>query len=328
MRHWLVRCWRWAHIDWVWTATNFRKADIAIFHEFAPPPGGGGHQFLRALWGEFERRGLRVENNRISRTTRACLFNSFNFDLKRLRRLYRAGCRMVHRVDGPIDVYRGRDEGNDQYIWQMNQEFAEATIFQSQYSLQKHIELGLCFKDPCVIMNAPDPCIFHPHGRITFDRDRKVRLISTSWSDNPNKGAPTYKWLESHLDWNRFEYTFVGRSPLQFERIRMLSSVPSARLAELFRQHDVFVTASRYDPCSNSLLEALACGLPAIYLRSGGHPEIVGEAGFGFQHEEEVPELLNQLVDEYETCQAHISVPSLAEVADRYLNVMRIAFTR
>ena len=31
-------------------------ADIALFHEFAPPRTGGGHQFLRALVAELERR--------------------------------------------------------------------------------------------------------------------------------------------------------------------------------------------------------------------------------------------------------------------------------
>jgi hypothetical protein len=94
---------------------------VAIFHEFSPPPGGGGHQFLRALWDEFEQRGLRIENNVISATTQACLFNSFNFDFDRLRHFQKAGCRMVHRVDGPIGVYRGRNDGSDQRIWQINQ---------------------------------------------------------------------------------------------------------------------------------------------------------------------------------------------------------------
>jgi hypothetical protein len=28
------------------------RADLALFHEFAPPPTGGGHQFLRAPLGE------------------------------------------------------------------------------------------------------------------------------------------------------------------------------------------------------------------------------------------------------------------------------------
>ena len=66
-----------------------------LFHEFAPPPSGGGHQFLRALVRELEGRGLAVEPNRISGGTPACLFNSFNFDFRRLRRFARTG-----RADG------------------------------------------------------------------------------------------------------------------------------------------------------------------------------------------------------------------------------------
>ncbi|MBD1835579.1 glycosyltransferase family 4 protein [Cyanobacteria bacterium FACHB-472] len=301
---------------------KFRSADVSIFHEFSPPPGGGGHQFLRTVWGEFERRGLRVENNTISATTRACLYNSFNFDFDRLQQLHREGCRMVHRVDGPIGVYRGLDDGSDRYIWQINQELADATIFQSQYSLHKHLELGLKFKSPSVIMNATNPPIFHPHGRIAFDRNRKIRLISTSWSDNPNKGASAYKWLEEHLDWERFEYTFVGRSPIQFDQIQMLPPVLPEHLAELRRQHDIYITASRHECCSNSLLEALSCGLPAIYVKSGSNAEIVGKAGFGFESPEEIPALLNQLVDEYEYRQGQIAIPTIEEVVDRYLAIM------
>src|SRR5919206_4267673 len=55
-------------------------ADVSVFHEFHEPPYGGGNQFLLALVGEWERRGLRVEANRVSGAPRACLYNSFNFD--------------------------------------------------------------------------------------------------------------------------------------------------------------------------------------------------------------------------------------------------------
>jgi glycosyltransferase involved in cell wall biosynthesis len=96
----------------------------------------------------------------------------------------------------------------------------------------------------------------------------------------------------------------------------------SYQLADLLRQHDVYITASRHDPCSNSLLEALSCSLPALYLNSGGHAEIVKEAGCGFSSHEEIPELLNDMVDDYGSYQAKISVPSLSEVARQYLTIM------
>jgi len=306
-----------------WLRSRRGGADLAVFHEFVPPPYGGGNQFLLALVGELERRGLAVEVNRISGRTPACLYNSFNFDFTRLRRFARNDCRMVHRVDGPIGVYRGFDDGSDRRIAEINRELADATIVQSRFSLDKHRELGIELRSPVVIPNAVDPAIFHPPERREPVRGRRVRLISSSWSDNPNKGAETLAWLERNLDWSRYEMTFVGRSPVAFQRIRALGPVPSTQVAELLRAHDVYVAPSRNDPCSNALLEALACGLPAVYLRSGGHPELAGEGGLPFAAPEELPAVLDRLVEELEERRAAIRVPALAEVADRYLEVLR-----
>lgn len=306
-------------------AAPFRHCDIAIFHEFAPPPAGGGHQFLRALKREWERRGFRVEVNSVSGTTRACLLNSFNFDADRFRFLRRAGCRTVHRVDGPLAVYRGMDDGTDRRIAEWNREFAEGTIFQSRFSLEAHAKLGLVFRDPVVISNAADPEIFFPPERRSNPEGRKLRVISASWSDNRNKGAETYEWLDRNLDFSRVEYTFVGRLPTAMQNIRVVSPVPSLELADLLRGHDVYLTASRNDPCSNSLIEALSCGLPAIHLKSGGHPEIAGEAGLGFEKAEDVPALLDRMAAEIEDFRRKICVPRIEDVADRYLAVLGLA---
>ena len=302
----------------------FTSADLSIFHDFEPPPTGGGHQFLRAFIWQAEMNGLKIENNRISRTTRACLFNSFNFAEDRLSHMYRKSILYVHRVDGPIDVYRGRDEGVDRSICAVNQKFANKTIFQSRYSLEKHLELGMTFKNPIVIMNAADPGIFNPLGRLVFSSNRKIRLIASSWSDNLNKGAAVYQWLDEHLDWDRYEMTFVGRSPITFKNIQMLPAVDTHGMADLFRRHDMYITASRHDPCSNSLIEALSCGLPAVYLRSGGHPEIVGQAGLGFESAEEIPGLLKQVSDAYEAFQSRISVLSIEKISEEYLKVLEL----
>lgn len=307
-----------------WGSGMFRRSDLSLFHEFEPPPTGGGHQFLRAFWRQAEEHGLRVENNTISHTTRACLFNSFNFREDRLSRLWRKSVLYVHRVDGPVDVYRGRKDGVDKNILAVNRRFADRTIFQSHYSLEKHLELGLQFRDPVVIMNAVDPAIFHSQGRTVFSRERKMKLIASSWSDNVNKGANVYQWLDEHLNWDLFEMIFVGRSPVIFRNIRMIPAVDSYRMAELFRENDVYITASKNDPCSNSLIEALTCGLPAVYLQSGGHPEIVKQAGAGFESAEQIPEILENLANEYEHIQSKISIPSAREVCEDYLKVLEL----
>jgi len=252
-----------------------------------------------------------------------CLFNSFNFDFRRLRRFSGRGARMAHRVDGPIGVYRGFDDGTDQRILHVNRALADATVFQSRYSLEKHLELGLELAAPVVVPNAVDPAIFHPPVSREPLTGRRLRIVATSWSDNPRKGSETLGWLDAHLDTDRYELTFVGRSAHQFERARVVAPVASEPLAELLRGQDVYLAASQDDPCSNALLEALACGLPAAFLRSGGHPELVGEAGVPFDAPEELPDVLGRLERELDERRAAIRLVPLSEVADRYLEVLR-----
>jgi glycosyltransferase involved in cell wall biosynthesis len=309
------------YLDWL--SSRHGAADLSVFHEYVPPPSGGGHQFVRALSRELERRGLVLETNRISRGTRTCLFNSFNFDAARLRRFAREDVRMVHRVDGPIGVYRGFDDGTDKHIVDLNRAFADATVVQSRYSLEKHAELGLELRSPVLIPNAPDPEIFHPPAAWNVLEGRRLRVIATSWSDNPGKGADVLEWLDSHLDEDELDVTFAGRTETKFERIRIVGPLASQELAELLRAQDVYLAASRDDPSSNALLEGLACGLPAAFLRSGGHPELVGEGGLGFDGAEELPDLFAQLRRELELRRAAIRVPALADVAERYFEVLR-----
>ncbi|MDH4102783.1 MAG: glycosyltransferase [Thermoleophilia bacterium] len=301
------------------------RADLALFHEFAPPPYGGGNQFLLALKNELERRGLEIELNRISGATTACLVNSFNFDFRRLRRFDRPGCRVVHRVDGPIGAYRGFDDGTDDRIAAINADLADATIVQSRFSLEGHRSLGIELRDPVVVHNSVDGALFYPPQSREPLSGRKVRLIATSWSDNPNKGGETFEWLGRNLDWRRFELTLLGRFPGSFQHARVLAPVASSGVADELRQHDLYIAASRNDPCSNALLEALACGLPVAYLNSGGHPELVGDGGLPFARVEEIPEVLERLAREIDDRRASIRVSPLSEVADRYLEVLGVS---
>lgn len=307
--------------------SRFVTADLALFHDFVPPPAGGAHQTLRALVGECRRRGIRVAHNVVPRGTRACLFNSFNFDAARLERFARhaEGCRMVHRVGAVTTLYRGYDDGTDAHVAELNRRFAAATIAISQATIDMYRSIGIELVAPRVVHNVVDPSIFHPNGRAPFDRSRKTRLVAVSWSDNPHKGGPTYRWLEDALDWDRYSFTYVGNTQEEFERITVVPPLPSRELAELLRAHDVFVTATENDAYSNALVEALSCGLPAVYLDSGGSSEAVQDGGFAFTDREQIPALLDRLRDEYEARQAAISLPSMAELVDGYLEVLGLA---
>jgi len=299
------------------------RADLALFHDFAPAPTGGGHQFLRALVAEFERRGLTVELDTISRETTVCLLNSFNFDFHRLRRLARDDVRFVHRVDGPIGTYRGFDDGTDERIAAINGELAAATVVQSRYSLDAHRDLGIELVEPHLISNTVDPSVFHPPAERERLEGRRIRVIASSWSDNPNKGGDVLAWLDRNLDHERYELTFAGRSDEVFEHVRVLGPIATEPLAAELRRSDVYLAPSRNDPCSNALLEALASGLPAVYRKSGGHPELVGDAGVPFDGADEAAAALDRLVAELDERRTAIRVARIEDVADSYLEVLR-----
>ena len=296
-----------------------RRPEVTILYRPRRPPYGGSNQFLLALRGELRRRGLRVADD-VGRSTRACLLHAYLVNVERLRKRLPTGCRVVHRVDGPIGLYRGRDDGSDGRIVEINQELAHATIVQSRYSLEAHRELGLELREPTIVPNAADPAFFFPAP--ARSPGRPVRLIATSWSDNPGKGGETLRRLARELDPARYRLTFAGRAPVELPGANVVPPVGSRELGELLRAHDVYLAPSLHDPCSNALIEALQCGLPAVYARSGGHPELVGEAGLGYDDDAEIPGLLDRLVDEHEERRVKISVASLAEVADRYLAVL------
>ena len=46
----------------------------------------------------------------------------------------------------------------------------------------------------------------------------------------------------------------------------------------IYQAADAYVMTKHNDPCPNTVLEALACGLPVLYSNTGGVPELVGNA--------------------------------------------------
>lgn len=300
------------------------KFTICLWHSFYKPPYGGGNQFMMALKKALLQIGVDVRENELNESIDAYILNSIHFDVERFLEFSKHHrLNVVHRIDGPIHLIRGFDREKDELCYELNRKFASATVLQSAWTYQHIVDMGYKPVKPVIIHNAVDNDIFYPQGRISFDRNRKIRLISTSWSNNRRKGGPVYKWIEENLAWDRFEYTFVGNVSEKFELIKHVPPVPSEELADMLRNHDIYITASKNDPCSNALIEALSCGLPALYYKDGGHPELVMAGGLPFRTEEEVLEQLDKMENNYETFQNLITVSKLDDVAAKYLSIAR-----
>ena len=300
---------------------------VSFWNVFYPPPYGGANQFLRALGAALAERGLTVVENRVHGAD-VHILQGYGFDVARFRRHFRRlPLRVIHRLDGPVHLYRGFDRDKDELVFELNRECATATVVQSAWSLERTVEMGYQPVNPVLIPNAPDPRLFHRNGRAPFSRERRLRLISTAWSDNPRKGGDIYRYLDAHIDRARFEYTFVGRTQEAFRNIRFVPPVATEELAGYLRAHDVYVMASRVECCSNALGEALACGLPALYSDSSSNPEQVGFGGVGFRDEHDVLDALDRLARDYETYAALVAPIKMAEVADRYSGLIQQVLT-
>lgn len=299
---------------------------LHILFPIKDEPSGGGNQFLKALRTQFRSRGLYCED---AYSSDIIFFNSF--PTGHAWRIYRQALdikrrssgrvRFVHRVDGPVSVVRGSASEfmMDKSIAEFNEILADATIYQTAWSAKLCEKIGIGRRHMSVVIgNAPDSGIFFPAPHLR-QSESKIKVVASSWSSNWRKGFDVYRWIDANLDPSQFDFTFIGNSPFDFERFRHIPAVGSEDLAKLLRAHDVYLTASLDDPCSNAVLEALACGLPVAARRSGGHPEIVGSNGFFFDGVEDVVDAIENAFSLVGKVGSLTGVKSIDRIADEYV---------
>lgn len=76
------------------------------------------------------------------------------------------------------------------------------------------------------------------------------------------------------------------------DKVRILGPYTQETAPKIYRGADVYVMTKYLDPCPNTVIEAMACGLPILYSASGGVPELAGdEAGIGLPVPEDWEEI-------------------------------------
>lgn len=261
---------------------------VLFYSPITNNPYGGGNQFLRALRDYFISQGIYTNN---TSEADVILVNSKELPFpEELEKWKEQGKRIVHRVDGVFQLYRNSNyKYLDDEVHKFAMYAADGVIFQSRWSYNAHVNYGFvtdAIADLAIIPNAAGP-EFRPlveqesHRRL----DDKVYIFACSWSDNTKKGFKYLSYLDTHLDFSRFNLTFVGRSPVEFNHIVHVPPMSTKDIADYMRRTDFFFTGSEFETCSNSVLEAMASGLPVVSLYSGANPEIIEDGGLFFSDE-------------------------------------------
>ena len=293
---------------------------VCINIDITDEPYGGGNQFLKALKNYLIEKDIYTENKIEADTI---LFNSHHKMFDNLNLKYNFPKKIfIHRIDGPMS-YRGKaGQKLDKKIFSLSNKISQGQIFQSKWSLDQSISNGLKInRNKCIIHNAPNPNIFYDNKN--KKSGKKIKLIASSWSNNINKGYELYHKLDNLLDFEKYEMTFVGNIQKPFKNIKMIKAVNSNKLSEILRDHDIFIFASKLEACSNSLIEALHCGLPAIAINSSSNPEVLKGSGELFKDIDELIykiDLISKNIDKYKH---KIKIQSINEIGNKYLNFFK-----
>jgi glycosyltransferase involved in cell wall biosynthesis len=294
---------------------------VKILYDFKEGPWGGANQFLQAI------RKIFIKNSYYTNEIEEAdivLFNANPEGVKYLRIIHKQKLKnpnliIIMRIDGPLSLMRDNGLLYDQLFYRVARHYIDGIVYQSIYSMEQNKNIGMAgCRHEMNVINAPNSDIFNKNGRKSLFEKEKTSLLATTWSDNEKKGFSVYKWLDENLDFSQYEMKIIGKSPIKFKNIKHVEPLESIELANQLKCSDIFITASQKDPCSNSLIEAIHCGLAAVALRDGGHPEIVGDAGELFEKADEIPGILERIRSNKNINKNH-HLPDIDAVSDKYL---------
>jgi len=232
----------------------------------------------------------------------------------------------IHRVDEPIKSFKNVFSWRDDIVRFLNCHVADATIFQSQWSKEEHhrFNISSCTSLSTIIPNAPDPLLFNTRQRATLSPVRKPRLISNNWSENWRNDFETLQWIDNNLNFDRYDMTFIGKSPITFNNIRHIQPVSSQEMASWLKQSDIYILAApKQKACSEVLLEAIHCGVPIVAVNSASNSEFIGNGGALYNDIGDIPETIRKVLKNYTTYQKAIQNPRLPEIAEKYYTFMQ-----
>ena len=152
-----------------------------------------------------------------------------------------------------------------------------------------------------VIMSGADEEIFNKHGIEKYNAE-KIKFVTHHWSAHTNKGFDIYKEFDDLLSESKYqnlEFSYIGNVPpeVSFVNTTVIEPLSGIALANEIKKNNIYLTASINEPSGNHHIEAAQCGLPILYLDSGGIPEYCD--GFGVSFKNDFKERLEEIINNY-----------------------------
>ena len=190
--------------------------------------------------------------------------------------------RVVQRIN-ECDERKNTKGVNKLYL--SSTEIADSVVFVSNWLQDIYLQLGLDENKSTVIMSGSNELIFNSYGRTEKPVNKKFKLLTHHWSSNYLKGFELYSLIDQLLEtnkWrNKIEFTYIGNidKKFTFKNTKVISPLTGFELANEIKEHDIYVTGSLNEPSGNHHIEAALCGLPVLYINSGGIPEYAENYG-------------------------------------------------
>jgi len=206
---------------------------------------------------------------------------------------------------------------------------ADHTVFVSEWLRSLYKMQGFGRIDSDVIYAGANKEIFNTSNFKPWDKANPIKIVTHHWGANWNKGFEYYLLLDSFMDdekWKKvIEFTYIGNIPkkVNFKNTKVLQPLSGLNLAKEIKKNDMYLTGSINEPSGNHHIEAAQCGLPLLYINSGGIPEYCDGFGTMFNDKRDFEDKLSEAIKSYETISQNIQdYPYSAEImSEDFLNL-------